>query len=457
MYAAVPGSFKDPTSRVYRGNDNILRALNRRGAEIYETLEKQSFFAEWLEGGKIIPTERAVGADSAQLVADGWALVLQHRRIPFISYPYEWPFSMLKDAALLHLELLIQAADAGWTLKDATPYNIQWFGTRPLLIDIPSLEPRATGAPWLGYRQFCMTFLFPLMLKAHLNIDYASLLRGELDGISAAEIMHYFCGRHIFKKGVLPHVIFPAFAEAAARKRQMSPSRRQSDTLVLGLMHGVQNTVARLSCPTTRTVWSDYECAHSYERDDVAAKQNFVRQNTATRRWTLVWDLGCNAGMYSAICAEHADYVVAVDGDRAAVDKLYCSRGDYKNILPLTMNLANMSPAQGWAGAEKESFVQRGHPDLVLCLALIHHLRISANIPLALILDWLRDLRAALIIEFVGRDDDMTQILLRDKSETYDDYNLSNFETEVGERFIVERTQTVKNGMRKLYFLHPRA
>lgn len=458
-----PGSFKDPTSRVYHCEGRVLRGLNTRGAGIYEQLEKQAFFNEWLQAGKIIHTGRAPDGDdgAAALSGGGWAMALVHQRIPFVSYAYEWPFAMLKDAALLHLDLLAESIANGWILKDATPYNIQWLGARPVFIDIPSLQPRPADALWSGYRQFCMNFLFPLMLKAHLNINYLPLLRAELDGITAADVRRYFSGHHLFKKGVLPHVVFPAWAEAAAikheaRAKNISPSR-QSATIVLGLVRGLQNTVGRLSSPPARTVWSDYEKTHSYNDTDAAAKKDFVRRCAAGQRWRLAWDLGCNTGVYAAVCAEYADYVVATDGDHDAVENLYLAQRaqNNKNILPLIMNLANMSPGQGWAGKERAAFERRGSPDLVMCLALIHHLRITANIPLTLILDWLRELNAALIIEFVGRDDEMTQKLLHGKSETYDDYNQAAFEAAVTERFIIARTAKLKNGMRQLYFLLP--
>ncbi len=456
MHAADPGSFKDPVSRVYHSEGRVLRALSRRGADVYGDLEKQAFFVELCQSGKVIHTSSADEEVAAPILREGWKRVLEHQRVPFVSYPYEWPFAMLKDAALLHLEILLKSAEAGWTLKDATPYNIQWMGSRPVFIDIPSWERREDGAPWAGYRQFCMTFLFPLMLRAHLNIDYAPLLRSNLDGVPASEILRYFSGRHLLKKGVLPHVVFPAFAESASRGKTRKV--KQPKAVFLGLIRGLQNTINRLSHPAAKTMWTEYEDSHSYTESDIAEKQDFVRRCVASRQWSLAWDLGCNAGMYSSICRHRADYVVGVDGDEAVAEKCYLLQKSQKEgagILSLTMNLSNMSPGQGWGGKERAAFTKRAAPDLVLCLALIHHLRIGSNIPLSLILDELHGLNTAVIIEFVGRDDDMTRALLEGKSETYDDYNVETFEKEVNKRFLVKESVTVKDGMRKLYFLHP--
>ena len=463
--APNPGSFKDPASRVYHCGGRILRGLNRQGADTFAAAEKTFFLSEWMQNGKIAETWRPDDDDARAIIAEGWADVIEHRPVPFVSYPYEWPFAMLKDAALLHLELLAQAAENNWMLKDATPYNIQWRGASPMLIDIPSLQPRAAGAPWAAYRQFCMTFLFPLMLRAHLNINSAPLMRAELDGVAASEMLHYFSGFNLLKKGVLPHIIFPALAEKAAIKKGIrraaekesnAPPPRQPEAIVMGLIRGMQNTVRSLRRRRQKTNWSDYEHDNSYGDSDSAAKKEFVGKHAASRRWNLIWDLGCNTGTYSRVCAAHAGNVVAVDGDDEAIERLYLSQRGGGNILPLTMNFANMSPSQGWDGRERAAFDGRGRPDMIVCLALLHHLRIAANIPLAMILDFLRKQNAALLAEFVGRDDPMTWRLLQNKSETYDDYCLDNFESELRRRFEVEDRRELKDGARVLYFARPR-
>lgn len=463
MLDADSGSFKDPDGRVYHAEGRVLRGLSAAGATAFADLEKTEFFSRWLREGKIIDTKRLPDSDPAarEATSHGWAAALEHRRVPFVSYPYEWPFAMLKDAALLLLDMQAECFEEGWTLKDATPYNIQWLDGRPVWIDTPSLQPREEGAPWVGYRQFCMTFLYPLMLKAHLGADYAPLLRARLDGAPPEEIRRYFYGLKSFKKGVLPHVIFPALAEAAARRRATSadePAKKRQQPLAVsrGLIHGLRNTVRKLSRAGGVTAWSDYERSHSYGDADVEAKRAFVQKCAASKNWDLAWDLGCNTGAYSEICAAHADCVVAVDGDDAAVERLYLSRRGGGKILPLVMPLENMSPAQGWRGGERAAFVQRGRPGLVLCLALLHHLRISCNIPLALILDWLRGLDAAAVVEFVGREDEMTRALLANKPDAYDDYQAKTFELLIKERFAVEDTASLKGGARLLYFLRPR-
>ena len=188
------GSFRDPVGRVYTTSDGrILRGLDKEATAHCNLLLQQSFFQKWAADGKVVETAVATDADlSAFVLADGWAAVFEHTAIDFISYPYEWTFSMLKDAALLQLELLETSMKNGWTIKDATPYNIQWRGANPIFIDIPSFVPMKKPEPWLAYRQFCMLFLYPLMLKAHLDIDFNRFLRADLDGLAPTEAALFF-------------------------------------------------------------------------------------------------------------------------------------------------------------------------------------------------------------------------------------------------------------------------
>lgn len=461
------GSFRDPAGRVYTTSDGrILRGLNKEATAHCKQLLQQSFFQKWAADGKVVKTAIATDADlSAFVLADGWDGVFEHAAIDFISYPYEWTFSMLKDAALLQLELLETSMKNGWTIKDATPYNIQWRGANPIFIDILSFVPVKKPEPWLAYRQFCMLFLYPLMLKAHLDIDFNRFLRADLDGLAPTEAALFFRGWRRFLSGVIAHVHFPATVERSiirhernrlpAKKRTVKP---QTEAMIFGLVQSMFGLVSKLNLKSRHSAWSHYESACSYGDDDRQAKRRFIERNAACRQRQLVWDLGANTGEFSNICAQYADTVVAADGDIDTVERLYLreKQSAKGNILPLVLNLANLSPGQGWGGVERAAFDRRRRPDLVLCLALAHHLRISANIPMSLFLDWLQSLRADVIVEFVGREDEMTKKLLLNKKEQYADYNLIAFEEDVHKRFIVKDTLLLKDGMRKLYFLEPR-
>ena len=471
---ANSGSFRDPVNRVYEieaangeSRPRILRGLSAEALSNFQQLEGQGFYRQAVKRGQIVQTDVLAGddADAQAVLADGWAGVVEHTAIGFVSYPYEWTFAMLKDAALLQLKLLETSLENGWTLKDATPYNIQWLGARPVFIDIGSFEPWVEGDPWVGYRQFCSMFLTPLMLRAHLGIDHLPLLRSCLDGIAPTEAIKYFPGLKRLRKGVLSHVYFPARVEAsiASRERDAAPAQqrkapRQSKAMVVGLVQSLARLVTKLNCNIDHTDWSQYDRTHSYQSDDFEAKKAFVAKHAASGQRHYAWDIGCNTGTFSRIVGEHCEQVVSLDGDHDAVEQLYQAekQNPQSNILPLVMNLANLSPGQGWDGGERMAFDRRRQPDLVLCLALIHHVRLSANIPNRLFLQWLRSLESDVIIEFVTREDEMVIKLLTNKKEQYADYNLEQFVAEASELFTIEDRQPLKGGKREIFYLRPR-
>jgi SAM-dependent methyltransferase len=462
------GSFRDPENRVYRHGDRILRGLSAQAGDIYRKVAAEPFYAGFVERRMVVPTAE-LDADQDQgaafVKADGWPVVLEHEAIPFISYPYEWSFSMLRDAALLQLDLIEDSIENGWTLKDASPYNIQWVGAQPTFIDIGSFEPRIDGEPWIGYRQFCSMFLIPLMLKAHLGIDYAPLLRSKLDGIPPLEAAKYFHGLSRFKAGAVSHVWLPAKVERsiATRERDRTPARQRrggnhSIAMVLGLIQGLKRTVRRLKWNVQHTDWSQYATSHSYQDEDFAAKVEFVSRHAAAHHRGSVWDIGCNTGTFSKLVAPHADFVLAVDGDHDSIEQLYAAEkaAGGTRILPMVMDLANVSPNQGWHGRERMALDNRRKPDLVLCLALIHHMRVSANVPIPLFLDWLASLGSSVIIEFVDREDEMFKKILANKTVDYADYTLANFVAEAEARFVIKDRQVLKSGHREIFLLEPR-
>ena len=471
MLSADGGSFKDPSGRVYlvgdgSGRRRVVRGLTASTAATVERLLAEPFFRRLLTDGDVVKTSflRPDDPVAAAVMDKGWASAVEHEAVDFLTWPYEWPFSMLKDAALLQLHLLETGVRSGWMLKDATPFNIQWMGTRPVFIDIPSFVPWEDGEYWQGYRQFCSMFLIPLMLTAHLGMPYQPLLRSNLEGITPEEAARYFYGLRRFKRGVPSHIWFPAKVEGRMRRRggarrSSGSRRRQSKTALLALLDDLSRLVAGLSHrQATSSDWSRYSETHSYDEGDFERKMAFVEKHTSARRPRMLWDLGANTGTFSRIAARHSEIVVAVDGDHEAVDHLYreAREGDERNIIPLVMDLANPSPSQGWAGQERAAFVERRSPDMALCLALIHHLRVSANIPVSLFVKWLRSLDATVIVEFIGRDDEMFGKLVENKREDYADYTSENFKSEIEKRFTIEDRIELKRGKREMLLLEPK-
>ena len=461
----VSGSFRDYDSRVFSADGQILRSLSPTALADYEALAASRFFIEAQESGSVVRTELlsdfAPPADCRPPA--GFAAVLRHERIPFLSWPFEWPFSMLKDAALLTLELMESALDEGLILKDGTPYNAQWRGAAPVFIDVGSFERLPEGEPWFGYRQFCMQFLFPLMLQAYREVPYQPLLRGQLDGIPPEQMRNLLSLRDRLRRGVLTNVVLHARLERGNSERSATEARGQlkragfKPELIKANVGRLARLVRRLDWKPARSEWSEYREVSTYDEEKLRGKEAFVESAITAAAPELVWDLGCNDGRFSRIAARRGAYVVAIDGDQVAVDRLYRElRSDgSERILPLALDLVDSSPSMGWRGGERERLEDRGRPDLVLALALIHHLAIGANVPLAEVVDWLGDLGGALVVEFPSRDDPMVARLLSRKREgAHPDYGLENFEALLERRFTVARREML--GRRVLFEARPR-
>jgi hypothetical protein len=292
-----------------------------------------------------------------------------------VSYPYEWTFGMLRDAALLQLELVRRAIGAGMILKDSSPYNVQFRGARPIFVDVGSFEQLREGEAWAGYRQFCMLFLFPLVLHAWKGLPFQPWLRGSIEGISPQECRAFLSARDLVRRGALTHVALHSRLERryqqhdADIKQELKAAGFRKE-LIVANVKGLEKTVSRLRSPASASTWSGYELTTTYSDADAERKTTFVSEVVASEQPRLVWDLGCNDGHHARIAAETADYVVAVDADAVVVDRLYealKSEGT-TTILPLTMNLVDPSPGLGWRGIERRPLLDRGRPDLARLL-----------------------------------------------------------------------------------------
>ncbi len=462
-----PGSFRDRDSRVVISDESVLRALSPEGADDWRRLAASPLLDLLIDQKKLVDTEEvdAGRIGDPDLLPNGVETALEHERIPFVSYPYEWTFSMLRDAALLQLDIGIAAIDEGLSLKDATPYNVQFRGAAPIFIDIGSFEKLPQGEPWVGYRQFCMLYLYPLMFQAHKDLPFQPWMRGSIDGIQPIDAIKVFSMRDRLRRGVFVHASLharldrranrsgPRDADAPARKRTVKPEAVQAH------MESMKRLVEKLRWKAGESAWSGYRQDNTYSDEDDRRKQDFVDEVVASERPALTWDMGCNDGAYSRIADRNSGRVVAFDFDHATVESFYRSLREEGNttILPLVADLADPSPALGWRGLERKTLADRGAPDLTLALALIHHVSISANIPVADFLSWAAELGSALVIEFPKRDDPMVRALLANKHDGANpDYELAVFEFVLERRFTVERREELPSGDRVLFFARPR-
>lgn len=464
-----PASFRDPDSSVFYSDGKVLRGISERGVPDWDRLQSSSFFPRLMKEGKVVGT-KVVGSESGDEEAsdilsprgEPWSVLLEHERVPVVSYPYEWPFAMLREAAGLHLDVLLEALDEGMSMKDGTAYNVQFMGSRPTFVDIGSFELAA--GPWPGYRQFCQTMLFPLMLQAHLGVPFQPVLRGSVDGLSASQVTGMFKGMSRFRRGVLRNVTLHGALERRVTSSSEDVKKKLSKAgynpeLIKAAARNLRKLVGRLDVGKRASTWSEYRDTCSYTDADTQAKRDFVGSAVGEVQPSLLLDLGANDGAYSLLAAEHAGYVVAVDGDEAVVDRLYRrlrSDGNEK-ILPLVVDLVDPSGGLGWRNHERAPFIERIRPDMVLALALVHHLAISANVPLPQVVDWLADFGGRLVVEFVHVDDPMVQRLLSNKpAGLFDDYQQETFEALLQERCHIERFETLPEGTRTLYLVRPR-
>ena len=441
----------------------MFRCLTARALADWTRLSATSFYAESSDQGRLIATRQVADPSDLPDLEPRWAAVLEHQRLPVVSYPYEWSFGMLKDAALLQIDLTLDAIDDAMTLKDATPFNVQWIGSRPTFIDIGSFTAYEPGDPWAGYRQFCEMFLYPLLLQAYRNVPFHPWLRGRLDGMTADECRSCLSARDYLRPGVLTHVYLQGKVQARyeAADRNIKGELRAAGfgaALIKNNLARLRRTVERLHWNPARSTWSNYQREHSYEDADLARKSTIVRQVLAAKRWSLVWDIGCNTGVYSRMAAEHAEYVLALDADHVVIDRLYhaLKAERHATILPLVADVADPSPGLGWRGRERRPLADRGTPDLILCLALMHHLVIGRNVPLAEFISWLAEFGAEVILEVVDRGDPMVERLLRNRRDQAIEYSDEAAGALLTRHFDVVTRDTMASGTRTLYHCRPK-
>lgn len=453
------GSFRDPSGGVVTGGGRVFRFFRGDAADEFESLLQSGLLDRLSASGAVVATDRVAEEDVAavqEAVRDA-ALVVEHPRIPFVSYAYEWPFEMLRAAAISHLETMTEGLRHGYMLKDATPFNIQFTGPKPVLIDVASFEKHEDGAPWAGYAQFCRTFLNPLLFQSITGIPFQRWLRSSLEGIDPAQLSRLLPLRHKLRPSVFIHVVLQSWLN-----RRLSPQTSESSEVtrrkiptdaVLRMVDGLRGNVERMKRrKDTRWSWAEYEKALPYEPEALAAKERFIEESVALASPEVLWDLGCNTGRFTLLAAKHAAHVVAFDFEEAAVGSLYERvSGAHGNVLPLVMDLTNPTPDQGWNQEERKGLKARGPADFAMALALVHHLRISGNVPVARIADWLADVARAGVVEFVPKADPMVQALLRTRPDVYGDYTQESFEHELERRFDIAERVRLPASERVLY------
>ncbi len=457
MNSRIPGSFRDPSGFLFVRDGIVLRQVNRAFSEPYERMMDSGFYEAAVKRGLLIAHEEIDPG-----VGDtGVYKVLRPVQLDFISYPYEWSFSQLRDAASLTIELQKLAIEHGMNLRDASAYNVQFHRGRPVFIDTLSFEPYEEGRPWVAYQQFCKHFLAPLALMAHTHIELRRLLRVNIDGIPLDVAAAALPWRTRFRPSLLAHIHLHARAQSKHSDTRESADRANTATVsrngMIGLVDSLGSAVRKLKWNPAGTEWGDYYEDTNYSDDASKSKAEVVTAMLDRIGPSQVWDLGGNTGVYSRLAADRGIPTLSFDIDPAAVEKNYRRAREQKEemILPLIMDLTNPSPGVGWASRERNSLANRGPVDLVLALALVHHLAISNNVPLGMVAEMLASLGRHLVIEFVPKSDSQVQRLLATRPDIFPGYDEAGFERAFSEHFALLDQQPVAGSERTLYLLGP--
>jgi hypothetical protein len=448
-------SFRDPAGFVFEHEGEIRRQINPVYREHYDRLMASGLYAELVERGLLVPHEEL---DTPADPANPAYKIIRPEVIEFISYPYEWCFSQYRDAALTALEIERRALEHGMTLKDCTAYNVQFRHGRPTWIDTLSFETYVEGEPWVAYRQFCEHFLAPLALMSLVDHRLGKLCQTNLDGIPLDLAARLLPWRTRLRWGLGVHLHLHASLQRTAPK-SASPaptaSRHITKQARLGLVDSLESTIRGLPSNSRNDGWAAYYHDNTYSVPEIEHKAQLVASFLDQTHARTAWDLGANTGRFSRIASERGISTISFDFDPACVEHNYqeCRQRDDTKMLPLVLDLFNPSPSIGWANTERFSIFQRGHTDLVMALALIHHLAFTGNQPLNNLAEFFSSLSRHLVIEFVPETDSQAVSLTASRRGIHHPYNREYFETCFSKHFSIIQSEPVSASGRRLYLM----
>ncbi len=474
---AIFASFRDPAGCVFTHDGRLYRIVTPAGMADLNSFLQSGAGRKWIESGRVVRTAMLAEDSSAGLLrvpeirrlydAIGGQAIVEHERIPFPSFPYEWAPEMLHAAGMLTLDLARDLLRDDVGLKDGTPYNVLFRGTEPVFIDLLSFERRDPADPtWVPYGQFVRTFLLPLLANLRFGLPLDQLLFTRRDGLEPEEVYRWASALQRISPGFLSLVSLPTWlasrhsqddASIYRKKRLANPEKARF--ILETLINSTRRSLDRLRPKAGKTsVWSDYmESNNNYTSAHFAAKKGFVEEALATARCRNVLDVGCNTGFFSSLAARAGASVVAIDYDPVVVGEVWRqSRAEKLDILPLVVNLTRPTPGTGWLNREWSGFLDRarGRFDMVFMLAVIHHMLVTERVPLRDIIQLASELTTdALVVEFIAPDDSMFRRLTRGRDELHKDLTPALFEETCRPYFEIARTQHLENTSRWLYLL----
>ena len=434
----APGSFRDPAGHVFSVSDRIFRAISNDTTDWFRSFLHSSFFRE--RAGTLIVNTQEVSHEDVIMAGvpmddvEAYGMWVEHEPLPFISYPYEWSFDALKEAACLTLKLLVDALVNGYTLKDASAYNVQFIHSKPIFMDVLSFCEYRDGDPYLGYKQFCEHFLAPLCLPAYSDIEFNQWFRGHLEGLDLLEVSAALPASSYIRPQVFMHIHLQAWAmrklESASDETNRNKTRNIPRKNLIALSNGMRQFVTGLK-RKRMSYWQKYAQHNVYDDASHTDKTRIARDFVQSNKLLKLLDLGCNTGEYCyAAISAGAEQIIGIDFDCGAID--IAARKARCHAWPvqfLYYDIANPSPNLGWGHGERIALEKRLGPlDGIFCFALMHHLVIGRNIPMGEFIRWVCALARRGLIEFIPKTDPMVQGLLRHREDIFHDYDRENFE-----------------------------
>jgi hypothetical protein len=452
MMAGAPAAietFRDPAGSLRIEGDLVKRRVKPEMAQAALRFLRSQLAQEWVAQGRLIGTTESGDAGSGEIL-------LEHPRVFFPSYPWEWTPDAWVAAAELTLDLCEALLDEGLILKDATPLNVLFEGTRAVFVDVLSIDARDTSSPlWLAYAQFVRTFLLPLAAYRSLGWSLAASLQ-KRDGYEPADLYPYLGRferwREPFRSLVtLPYQFEKRSKPATATATKLRQSPEVATAVLRRNLHRLRAQLARLKPAGSDSRWSEYpENADHYTDEDHRQKQAFVREALLEAQPRQVLDLGANTGVYSRIATSMGASVIAWDTDVGASERNWKQAEEKRlAIQPLIADPARPTPATGWRNREWLSLLERaqGHFDCVLMLGLIHHLLVTDQIPMGEVTALLRDLTTRwAIVEWIPASDPRFAELVRGRDDLYGHLTEGAFVAAVEKHFSIAMQQKLKNG-----------
>jgi ribosomal protein L11 methylase PrmA len=452
------GSYKDPAGQVFYYNDSVYRALTKEGVKRFNEIKNKGIIDESISKKFLIDT-KVIDSEYFSEHLNKYYLFLEHKKINFVSYPYEWCFEQLKQAALHHLNFQIFLLERDCVLIDASAYNIQFNNTKPIFIDVLSIENYKYGSYWFGHKQFCEQFLNPLLISSAKNINFNNWFKGNLDGISTSDTNSILSFKDKINPSVFTHVFLldrlqkKTIENPKETIRKLNKKKNISKETYKYLLLNLKNFITKLKISNNKSLWQNYSINNTYSFQEESLKKKIIANFSQKNKFNCLVDLGCNNGTYSFLSLESGSKnVIGFDYDLNALnDSFIKAKKNSSNFLPLYMDVSNPSANLGWDENERKNISSRAKFDGMIALALIHHLCIAKNIPLENAINWLVSFAPKGIIEFVPKNDETIIKMLQLREDIFSDYTAENFENILKKKTKIIEKKIISSSGRTLY------